>query len=596
MEEIVKILLAAINAKYIHANLAVYSLKKYAANENVEIAEYTINHQQSYVLKELYKKKPDVLAVSCYIWNISYVREVLRDLSKVLPDMKIWLGGPEVSFDSEKILLENSYITGVMRGEGEEEFRLLVEHYVNGTLELENIKGITYTDGDNIVYNKEMPLLSLDDIPFCYDNLKNFENKIIYYEASRGCPFSCCYCLSSVERRVRFRSLDLVFKELKFFLDNKVMQVKFVDRTFNCKHEFTKAIWRFLIENDNKITNFHFEVSADLLDSEEIDIIKNMRPGLIQLEIGVQSTNENTIKAITRKMNFEVLSENVRKIRQYNNVHQHLDLIAGLPYEGYESFKNSYDDVYNLKPQQLQLGFLKVLKGSRMYKEQEKYGIKYMTKPPYEVLSTDFLNYNDILKIKLVEEMTEVYYNSGQFATVLCMIEKIFQSPFDMYEKIGEYYEKKGLFGVNHSRIRRYEILLNFIQQYDNDNIKIYRELMYYDLFLRENLKAVPAWLLDIADNTEYKDRIRDFYIREQEEPNYLKSYSAYQYKQTQRMTYMGIFSFDYTLIKTKEDITDEMLSTVIHSSKDSKKYFILFDYNQRNNMDYSAKAICVDV
>lgn len=576
-----KILLVAINAKYIHSNPAVFSLKQYAKkyNDNIYIEEYTINHSKYYILENIYKQKADVVAFSSYIWNYEYVLQIASELNKVSPGTEIWLGGPEVTYDSVKVLKDNPFISVVMKGEGEATFNELCQYMIEKNTEISKIKGITYKDGNNIVENPDRELLSMDDIPFYYDNVGAFENKIIYYEASRGCPFSCSYCLSSIERRVRFRNIDKVKTELQFFLDKKIPQVKFVDRTFNINHKFTKEIWNYILENDNGITNFHFEVSADLLDEEELNIIEKMRPGLIQLEIGVQSTNVDTISEINRTMDFEKLAGIVKRIKKSDNVHQHLDLIAGLPYEDFNSFKKSYNDVYELGPQQLQLGFLKVLKGSKMHSKCEEYGIKYQGLPPYEVLCTQELTFDEILQIKLVEEMTEVYYNSGQFNKTLILLKEAFETPFDMFLELGRYYEDRGLRGISHSRIRRYEILRDFILENDNKNLNIYDELMLFDLYSRENLKARPEWIKEI----DIRDYVREFFATEEVYRKFLPDYSDYSSKQVMRMVHMEAFTNDYTLWTNKPMPIES-----------EKKYIVLFDYKNRNVMDYSARTIVI--
>ena len=576
-----KILLVAINAKYIHSNPAVFSLKQYAKkyNDNIYIEEYTINHSKYYILENIYKQKADVVAFSSYIWNYEYVLQIASELNKVSPGTEIWLGGPEVTYDSVKVLKDNPFISVVMKGEGEATFNELCKYMIEKNTEISKIKGITYKDGNNIVENPDRELLSMDDIPFYYDNVGAFENKIIYYEASRGCPFSCSYCLSSIERRVRFRNIDKVKTELQFFWDKKIPQVKFVDRTFNINHKFTKEIWNYILENDNGITNFHFEVSADLLDEEELNIIEKMRPGLIQLEIGVQSTNVDTISEINRTMDFEKLAGIVKRIKKSDNVHQHLDLIAGLPYEDFNSFKKSYNDVYELGPQQLQLGFLKVLKGSKMHSKCEEYGIKYQGLPPYEVLCTQELTFDEILQIKLVEEMTEVYYNSGQFNKTLILLKEAFETPFDMFLELGRYYEDRGLRGISHSRIRRYEILRDFILENDNKNLNIYDELMLFDLYSRENLKARPEWIKEI----DIRDYVREFFATEEVYRKFLPDYSDYSSKQVMRMVHMEAFTNDYTLWTNKPMPIES-----------EKKYIVLFDYKNRNVMDYSARTIVI--
>ncbi len=491
-----KILLAACNAKYIHSNLAVYNLRAYAEEyrENIILKEYTINQQKDEILRDIYLEKPDIICFSCYIWNISFVKEIAEDLKKILPESVFWAGGPEVSFDAEDFLKKNPGFFGVMVGEGEETFRELCRFYVENKGSLEEISGIAFYFGEKIRHNGWREIMDLSKVPFAYENMEDFRNKIVYYESSRGCPFSCSYCLSSVDKKLRFRNLDLVKKELQFFIDRKVPQVKFVDRTFNCKHSHAMEIWQYILEHDNGITNFHFEISADLLKEEELSLMEKMRPGLIQLEIGVQSTNPDTIKAIRRTMDFERLSEIVNKIHSFGNIHQHLDLIAGLPYENYDSFRNSFNQVYALKPEQLQLGFLKVLKGSLMKEMEEEYGIVHKEKEPYEVLSTKWLSYGEILKLKTVESMVEVYYNSGQFQNTLNYMESFFEDAFSMYEELGKFYEEKGYHSISHSRMRRYEILLEFLEGYQEISREKVVDAMILDLYLRENLKSRPSF------------------------------------------------------------------------------------------------------
>ena len=494
-----KILLAACNAKYIHSNLAVYDLKAYSSDydEHVILREYTINQPKDEILKDIYSSGADVVCFSCYIWNISFVRELIRDLVKILPKTAFWAGGPEVSYDAEKFLTEMPEMTGVMVGEGEKTFHDLLEFYIDGKDSLEEISGIAYRTGDKIIHNGWRELMDLSAIPFVYEHLEKFENRIIYYESSRGCPFSCSYCLSSIDKKLRFRDLELVKKELQFFLDHRVPQVKFVDRTFNCKHEHAMTIWKYILEHDNGVTNFHFEISADLLREEEMELMSQMRPGLIQLEIGVQSTNPETIRAIHRHMDLKKLEHCVNRVHSFRNIHQHLDLIAGLPYEDYDIFHQSFNDVYQMKPDQLQLGFLKVLKGSLMQKEAEGYGIVYKEKEQYEVLSTNWLTYGEVLKLKMVESMVEVYYNSGQFWHTLEYLVPLEKDAFTFYEKLGSFYEKKGYSEISHSRMRRYEILLEYLKEETDVPAEVAAQKMLYDLYLREKLKKRPVFAPD---------------------------------------------------------------------------------------------------
>ena len=510
-----KILLVACNAKYIHSNLAVYDLQAYASDyaDHIVLKEYTINQQKDDIMRDIYLEHPDVVCVSCYIWNLSFVKELMADLIKILPGADFWAGGPEVSYDAEKFLTENSEFKGVMVGEGEETFKELAGYYVEkNPQDLKDMTGICYRDGDQIIHNGWRQIMDLSSIPFIYKDLSEFKNRIIYYESSRGCPFSCSYCLSSIDKKLRFRDTETVKKELQFFIDNKVPQVKFVDRTFNCKHDHAMAIWKYINEHDNGVTNFHFEISADLLREEELQEMSTMRPGLIQLEIGVQSTNPDTIKAIHRTMDFEKLKGIVDRIHSFGNIHQHLDLIAGLPYEDYDSFRHSFNDVYALKPQQLQLGFLKVLKGSHMMEMCREYGIVYKTQEPYEVLSTKWLDYDHVLKLKTVENMVEVYYNSGQFQNTLEYLENFFQDAFSIYERLGSFYMEKGYGDVSHTRMRRYEILLEFLEDVPEISMDQVKDQMVYDLYLRENLKSRPGFA---RDQKPFERQIWNFRKRE---------------------------------------------------------------------------------
>lgn len=568
-----KIILTAINAKYIHSNLAIYSLKAYAKKyaEHIFLAEYTINQQLDEILMDIYKQKPDVLCFSCYIWNISYVETLIREIHKILPSLPIWLGGPEVSYDAEEVLRRLPEVTGVVKGEGEETFLELASYYVEGKGEeyLCGIKGISYRKHDGeIEENQWREIMDLSKVPFVYEDMDEFRNKIIYYETSRGCPFSCSYCLSSVDKCLRFRDLKLVKKELQFFLDNEVPQVKFVDRTFNCKHDHALEIWRYIAENDNGITNFHFEISADLLNEEELALLGTMREGLVQLEIGVQSTNPKTIGEIKRTMRFEKVSDAVKRVNAGRNIHQHLDLIAGLPYEDYESFGTSFNDVYALSPEQLQLGFLKVLKGSYMEEHTEEYGLVYKSLPPYEVLYTKWLPYEDVLKLKRIEEMVEVYYNSGQFSYTLEHLTGEFATPFAFFEQLGEYYEKHAFHMISHSRITRYEILLGFVEKYVSERVDFYRELLVFDLYLRENIKSRPVFA---GENTVDKEWLSGFYEEESKEHKYLRGYEKYDKRQLRKMTHIEKFNYDVLGNGTQKDTV------------------ILFDYQNRSKLNYQA-------
>ena len=544
-----KVLLTAINAKYIHSNLAVYSLRAYAGKyaQQTEIAEYTINQTMDDILSDIYRKKPDILCLSCYLWNILYVEQLITEIHKVLPKMQIWLGGPEVSYNAVSVMEQYPQVTGVMCGEGEETFLELMEYWNQERESLDTIKGIVYRENGTCRQNPPRPVMDLSKVPFVYDHIEDFQNKIIYYESSRGCPFSCSYCLSSIDKCLRFRNLELVKKELQFFIDHEVPQVKFVDRTFNCKHSHSMAIWTYLKEHDRGKTNFHFEVAADLLNEEEMELIASMRPGLIQLEIGIQSTNPETITEIRRKMNFEEVKRIVKRVQEKGNVHQHLDLIAGLPYEDYERFAQSFRDVYALHPEQLQLGFLKVLKGSYMHEKTEDYQLLYQDRPPFEVLSTKWLSYDDVIRLKGVEEMVEVYY-SGQFVNTLRLLEEEFTDTFALYESLSRYYEENGLHMINHSRITRYEVLFAFIKACVEKNVENYRQMLILDLYLRENVKKRPEFAGEVSVD---KQKASAFYEKEAEERRYLKGYEGYDKRQLRKMTHLeqingNLYVFDY--------------------------------------------------
>ncbi len=592
-----KFLLVGINAKYIHSNPAIRSLYAYVGAEhqkNVELSEYTINHRREDILADLYERKPDVIGFSCYIWNFAVVKSLLFDLAQIMPEVKIWLGGPEVSFDGRNLLEEYPMVEGIMTGEGEATFRELMEYYEtyfadesrsnfigekNGSSEvnaqiqrtLSDIKGVILRSG----HTPCREVLSLDEVPFLYEDLADFENRIIYYESSRGCPFRCSYCLSSVAGSVRFRSMELVKKELQFFLDHKVPQVKFIDRTFNCNKEHALAIWNYIKENDNGVTNFHFEIAADILSPEEIDLLATLRPGLVQLEIGVQSTNEQTLAAINRPAKTERLREIVEKLLKQGNIHIHLDLIAGLPYENYESFARSFQDVYEMRPHQLQLGFLKVLKGSPMEEMVEEHGIRYQKEPPYEVLATGLLSYEEIRRLKQIEEMVELYHNSSQFRYTLPALLTEYENPFDFFAELAEYYKEQGYRINTPARGSRYEILLDFACRKNPSKEDLYRELLTFDFYLREKAKSRPSF----APSGEFmRDEIWAFYCREEEKPAYLSGYGTYHARQLMKMTHMEGFRY-----AVWEGICGEVREL-------EEPALVLFDYRKRNPLTFDAK------
>lgn len=632
-----KFLLTAVNAKYIHSNPAIYSLRAYsvrkepALEEHMELAEYTINQPFQEILADIYGRKPDCIAFSCYIWNWEMIQDITREIAKILPDVPIWLGGPEVSYNPEEILEKMPFLTGVMVGEGELTFHDLLVFYKDklssgagrsDTEEedtLQKIPGIVFRRAPekpgktpeacavarktpetctaagalSVCRTAPRSLTDISDIPFFYneEDIGDFHNRIIYYESSRGCPYRCSYCLSSIDKTVRLRSLELVKKELQFFLDHKVPQVKFVDRTFNCNHAHARAIWQYIGEHDNGITNFHFEISADILKEEELRLLRSLRPGLVQLEIGVQSTNPQTIREIRRAMDWEKLKKIVASIQEGQNIHIHLDLIAGLPYEDLESFRRSFNDVYACRPEQLQLGFLKVLKGSYMHEKASAYGIHYTDKPPYEVLFTRWLPYGDVLSLKKIEEMVELYYNSAQFTHTRPVLEKVFDNPFQMYEKLAAYYENKGYFINTPARSYRYHVLLEFALTVDPDRESLYRQLLILDMYLRENLKSRPEFALNFQEPAEIKEKINDFYKREEKEPLLLQDYvkDGYTSRQMARMTHIECFSLPVWEMPFPGMPQMPQMSEI---PEKEKIYFLLFDYRKRNPLNLEARTI----
>lgn len=651
-----RFLLCGINAKYIHSNLAIFSLKAYADRKKIPEAEiilkeYTINNYVEDILQDLYEEKADVVIFSCYIWNISFVRELAAELKKVSPDVKIWAGGPEVSYAANKFLMENPAFDLIMQGEGEEVFseliRLTVEEkcrikdvykqseskkVLSGIVEkrysierkqavkeekdiedkhfagednvyptnyidmskLQKLQGIAVRDfsgkaalgnAESNIENKTKiintgfaTLMDMDTIPFVYEDFHLFEHKILYYETSRGCPFCCSYCLSSVDKTVRFRSLPIVKKELDAFLEAKVPQVKFVDRTFNCNRQRAIDIWSYLVEHDNGITNFHFEISSDLLGEEELELFAKMRPGLIQLEIGVQSTNGETVDAIHRHMDLDKLFHYVDRVHELGNIHQHLDLIAGLPYENYERFGCSFDDLYAHEPDQLQLGFLKVLKGTMMEEEVKKYSILYRNQPPYEVLGTKWLSYDEIILLKGVEELVELYYNSGQYTLTLKYAVPFFESPFRFYEMFSAWYRGKGYHKLNHNRLEKYNILREFLREHiDENEWDTLDEIMLYDMYLRENVKGRPAWAKDTA---QYKKEWKALY-REQGEKLFPEDVQAgiYDSKRAANQSHIEVFKINIKKFGQSGQV-------------EKKQVFCLFDYSRRNPLNRAARTV----
>ena len=520
-----KFLLAALNAKYIHSNPGLYSMRACvpeAEREYVEIAEYTINHQEEDILADLYQRQPDAVGFSCYIWNWTMIQDVLVEFHKLMPQVPIWIGGPEVSYDAAEILQKYPQITGVMIGEGEVTFREVLETYLSGGDPIGLPGTVCRSREGEIVTGKPRPLTDMTTLPFLYGNLEDFASRIIYYETARGCPYRCSFCLSSIDKQVRLRDLSMVKQELQFFLDHRVRQVKLVDRTFNCNREHALEIWRYLEKHDNGVTNFHFEIAAEILDEEEMEVLGRLRPGLAQLEIGVQSTNPRTLQAIQRPMRLGRLQQVVSRLHAGHNIHIHLDLIAGLPYEDYESFQNSFNQVYGMHPEQLQLGFLKVLKGSPMHERAEEFGINYTEKPPYEVLYSKWLTYAELRRLKKIEEMVEIYYNSNQFVHTLGRLETKFSTPFALYEQLSGFYERNGYFVRTPARSYRYDVLFAFAVEQCPGEEERFRDLLLHDMYSRENLKKRPDFSPEERLTPSQRECLRGFFKKEEESPRML--------------------------------------------------------------------------
>ncbi len=467
----IKYLLVAINSQFIHTNLAVRYVKKYAdkfvSNKNIEIYETNINAPMMSVIKNIYDTSPDVIIFSTYIWNRDYIFKVVNELKKILPDVIIGLAGPEITYETENFLSNNKNINFVVKGEGEKAFVKVLEQEKN------NLVGI---------YEESMPFI-LDEIPFPYfeDELMN-NPKILYYESSRGCPFLCSYCISSIEKHIREFSLERVYKDLTLFLNSNAKLIKFVDRTFNLKKERYMSIWKFLIDNYREGISFHFEINANILDDEALTFLKTVPKDYFQFEIGVQSINPQTTKSINRENNLELLANNIKILKSYDNIHLHLDLIAGLPHESYDLFKNSFDYVYNLKPEMIQLGFLKLLQGTQIYSEIEKYNYKFTDFTPYEVLSNNFMSYSDISKLKEIEKIVDWYYNSGKFINSTdYFIENFNISPFRFYEELSEFLKNKNLLDVAHKDVTLSTYLLEFYNFKNGTNQKEFVEIIKND-------------------------------------------------------------------------------------------------------------------
>lgn len=500
-----KVLITAIDSKFIHSNLAVRYLKNFTKDLDYEakIKELTINDREERILEEIIKEKPDIVAFSTYIWNVELISRVANLIKRVNPKIEILYGGPEVSFDSRSFLKINvgEY---VIEGEGEKTYRDFIL-YKLGKIKIEEVRGLHYKINDVVYSNEKRPLMSMDEIVFPYEENEDLSNKIVYYEASRGCPFNCKYCLSSTSHGVRFLDINRVLNDLMYFINKKVRLVKFVDRTFNCNSKFAMAIWDFLIKQDTN-TQFHFEISADILKDEEIKLLANAPKGRFRFEVGVQTTNDDVLRNINRFVNFSDIKEKVLELESLKNIDQHLDLIAGLPGEDYDSFKKSFNEVYEIHPEEIQLGFLKLLKGSSMREDADKYGMEYSPYPPYEILKTDKLSYEELLKLKKVEEMVDKYYNSLKFNYIIKYFEGKFDSPFDFYYSLGMFFENKGYFNRNIGNAEYYKVFLDFNETVLNESNKSLNEIVRFNYLIFNKKRGLPEFLRSNMEKEEEKN------------------------------------------------------------------------------------------
>lgn len=585
-----KILLSTLNSKYIHTSLSLQYLYSYCKEDfdHMVIQEYTINHHVDYVLGEIYKGQFDIVCFSCYIWNISNTLELVRNLKKVNPKQVIVLGGPEVSFDPVDLMEKESSIDYIVFGEGEETFKELLDSLIHGKKALEEVKGIVYRKGQNVSKNGERELIrNLGCIPSPYleglqKHEQEYENKIIYYESSRGCPHNCRYCLSSTIKGVRFFPLERVKKDIDFFLEKRVKQVKFVDRTFNAKKQHSLTIMQHIAEKDNGYTNFHFEITADLLDNEILDFLSTVREGLFQFEIGVQTTYDKTMESIDRRVDFGILSDVVRKISSFRNIHLHLDLIAGLPYEDFKRFKQSFDDVYRLNPEKLQLGFLKLLKGSGIRQEKDLHGYIFHEEAPYEVLANKYISYDDILKLKMMEEMVENFYNSHGFTNAISyLLARFYKNPSDFYYALADYWGAKGYHHISHGKKALYEILLNFYEEKGFENQEVFKEILKFD-YLTQGKGALPHWFIRVEID-HFQHRIHEFLHDEKNIEKYLSQYKGVPAKQILKKVHIENFQYDVLSIidnPTSGEIK-EKLTTILFQYELERKVFVKAKYDK---------------
>ena len=548
-----KNILVGINSKYVHTNLAIRYLKKYIeenSNEKIKIYESSINNNIQKIIRDIVEYEPDNIFFSVYIWNVDMVFKITKELKKILPNKKIILGGPEVSYNPDEILEKNLEIDGILIGEGE---NVLLNFL---TKDIKDVKGVYYRDDNKIKFNGFEPLIeNLDIIPFPYDDEELEDiHKIVYYESSRGCPFNCSYCMSSIDKSVRYFSLERTKKDLKKFIDIGTRLVKFVDRTFNLNKDRYMEIWKFLLENYRENITFHFEINANIFDDEVLEFLKKVPRKLFQFEIGVQTTNPSTMKAINRNNSLDRLFHNVTCINK--NIHLHLDLIAGLPFEDYETFGKSFDYVYKTKCEMIQLGFLKMLKGTQMKDEGEKYSYKYLDFPPYEILSNEFISYKDICRLKDIEEVLDFYYNSQKFLkSVDFVVENFFESPFKFFESIGDFYKERGYLEVAHKEVA---IFNNFVEYYEKMNFPKKEEFLEYlkfDYLFMGKPGFYPTWIEENKDKELHKNIIEKMSFRSTREAHKLTELERFSINiDTKEREDINIF-FDYSGEETKYHI-----------------------------------------
>lgn len=577
-----KIILTTLNSKYVHSCLSIRYLKSFCKDiADIDLMEFTINQNIDHIAGEIYKERPDIIGFSTYIWNREETLRISQMLKMVNPNMKIILGGPEVSFDSEEVLNENWFVDFIVSGEGEIPFRELLLTILQNDDNYSHINGLTYREGQRIIKNPPVNLMEdLDLIPTPYEDVDDLKDKIVYYECSRGCPFNCQFCLSSTIKGVRYFSINRVKEDLSRLIDAKVKQVKFVDRTFNANKKYAMEIMKFIMDKNPENMNFHFEVTAHLIDEDMLEFLKEAKPGLFQFEIGVQSTNGKTIEAIGRTTDFKKLKEVCKKIKSYRNIHQHLDLIAGLPYEGYDSFKKSFNDIYEIKPEKIQLGFLKLLKGSGLRRDKDKYGFKFLDVPPYEVLETDYIKYDQMLKLKGIEDLVEKYYNEEYFKhTISYLIRKKYDSAFDFFEDFLKFWEYRGYHKVSHSRNKLYEILWEFCSFNKFEQLDVINEIIKYDYIFNNRDSNLPRFIyrfdVDLIQSHKHEILKDESLLRD-----VLPSYVDVPTKDLIKKVHIEGFEIDVlNLIDNDYNLYKDMF----------KKSYILFEYEKR--IFYSCNA-----